>query len=146
MTQFPVAGGENQVVAQTHTSMDAILPINAKLDNLILKYTVEDGGLTAPIENDERIANLQVWYRNSCVAEADLYAMSSVRSLTGLDLDIQGAASRDDSNFKQFLTFVGIVCLVIMIPLAIYLIVNNARRVLARKRRRRRKQQRRRSR
>ena len=146
MTQFAVVGGENQVVAQTHTSSDAILPVNAKLDNLILKYTVTDGGLTAPIEKDERIANLQVWYRNSCIADTDLYAMSSVRALATLDLDIQGAASRDDSNFKQFLSFVGIVCLVILIPLAIYLIVNNARRVMARNRRRRRKQQRRRSR
>lgn len=146
MTQFPVIGGENQVVVQTHTSMDAILPINAKLDNLILKYTLKDGGLTAPIEKDERIGNLQVWYRNACVAEADLFSMSSVRSLDTLDLDIQGAASRDDSNFMQFLTFVGIVCLVIMIPLAIYLIVNNTRRIMARNRRRRRKQQRRRSR
>lgn len=146
MIQLPVAGGENQVVAQTHVSNDAILPINAKLDNLILKYAIEDGGLTAPIERDEKIGNLQVWYRNSCIADADLYAMSTVRSLTSLNLDIQGAASRDDSNFKQFLSFVGIVCLVILIALAIYLIVNNARRIMARNRRRRRKQQRRRSR
>lgn len=146
MIQFPVAGGENQVVAQTHASMDAILPINAKLENLILKYAVEDGGLTAPIDKDEKISNLQVWYRTSCVAEADLYAMSSVRAVADLNLDIQGAATRDDSNMSQFLTFVGIVCLVILVPLAIYLIVNNMRRVMARNRRRRRKQQRRRSR
>lgn len=146
MTQFPVAGGENQVVAQTHASKDTILPINAKLDNLILKYTVEDGGLTAPVALDEKIARLQIWYRTSCIAEVDLYAMSSVRALADLDLDIQGAASRDDSNLSQFLSFVGIVCLVILIPLAIYLIVNNARRVMARNRRRRRRTQRRRSR
>ena len=144
--QFPVSGGENQVVAQTHSSKDAILPINAKLDNLILKYSVVNGGLTAPIAKDEKIAELQIWYRTSCIAEADLYAMSSVRALADLDLDIQGAASRDDSNLSQFLSFVGIVCLVILIPLAIYLIVNNMRRVMARNRRRRRKQQRRRSR
>lgn len=144
--QFPVAGGENQVVAQTHTSQDAILPINAKLDNLILKYAVEDGGLTAPIAKEEKIASLQIWYRTSCIADTELFAMSRVRSLAELDLDIQGAASRDDSNWGQFLKFVGIVCLVILVLLAIYLIVNNARRVMARKRRRRRKQQRRRSR
>ena len=144
--QFPVAGGENQVVAQTHASMDAILPVNAKLDNLIMKYAVEGGGLTAPIEKDEKVAGLQIWYRNSCVAEADLYAMSPVRELSKLKLDIQGAASRDDSDMSQFLSFVGIVCLVILVPLSIYLIVNNARRLMARGRRRRRKQQRRRSR
>ena len=72
--------------------------------------------------------------------------MSQVRSLADLDMNIQGAASRDDSNWGQFLKFTGIVCLVILVPLVIYLVVNNMRRVIARKRRRRRKQQRRRSR
>lgn len=146
MTQFPVAGGENQVVVQTHSSKDAILPINAKLDNLILKYALEGGGLTAPIAKDEKVAHLQVWYRTSCVAEADLYAMSSVRALSELDMDIQGAASRDDTNLSQFLYFIGIVCLVILVPLIIYLVINNLRRVMARNRRRRRRTQRRRSR
>ena len=144
--QFPVAGGENQVVAQTHTSQDAILPINAKLNNLILKYAVVDGSLSAPIEKDEKIASLQVWYRTSCIADTELFAMSRVRSLSDLDMDIQGAASRDDSNWSQFLKFIRIVCLVILVALVIYLLVNNMRRVMARKRRRRRKQQRRRSR
>ena len=145
MVQFPVAGGENQVVAQTHASEDAILPASAKLDNLILKYSVAGGGLTAPLEKDQNIANLQIWYQSSCIAEAELYAMSPVRAVANLDLDIQGAASRDDSNFGQFLSFVGIVCLVLLVPLAIYLIVNHTRRLLARSRRRRRRMGRRRS-
>ena len=63
-----------------------------------------------------------------------------------LDLDIQGAASRDDSNLSQFLSFVGIVCLVILVPLTVYLVVNHTRRILARNRRRRRRTSRRRSR
>ena len=146
MTQFPVAGGENQVVAQSHTSQDAILPINARLKNLILKYTVTGGGLSAPIKQDQKIATLQIWYRTSCIAETDLYAMSGVRALKDLNLDIQGAASRDDSNLSQFLSFIGILCLVLLVPLAIYLIVNNMRRVIARNRRRRRRKGRRRSR
>ena len=146
MVQFPVAGGENQVVAQTHVSKDAILPINAKLDNLILKYTVVGGGLTAPLQKEQNVANLQIWYKTSCIVEAELYAMSPVRAVADLDLDIQGAASRDDSNLSQFLSFVGIVCLVILVPLAIYLVVNNARRYMARNRRRRRRISRRRSR
>lgn len=146
MVQFPVAGGENQVVAQTHVSKDAILPVNAKLDNLILKYTVVGGGLTAPLQKDQNIANLQIWYKTSCIVEAELYAMSPIRAVADLDLDIQGAASRDDSNLSQFLSFVGIVCLVILVPLAIYLVVNHARRLMARSRRRRRRMSRRRSR
>ena len=146
MTQFPVVGGENQLVVQTHASKDAILPANAKLDNLILKYMVDGGGLTAPIEKDEKVASIQIWYRTSCVAEADLYAMSPVRAVDKLNLDIQGAATRDDSDLSQFLSFIGIVCLVLLVPLAIYLVVNNMRRVMARSRRRRRRMSRRRSR
>ena len=145
MAQFPVAGGENQVVAQTHTSKDAILPASAKLDNLILKYAVAGGGLKAPLEKDQNIANLQIWYRTSCIVEAELYAMSPVRAVDELNLDIQGAASRDDSNLSQFLSFIGIVCLVILVPLIVYLVVNHTRRMLARNRRRRRRMGRRRS-
>ena len=146
MIQFPVAGGENQVVAQSHTSQDAILPVNARMKNLIMKYNVVGGGLSAPIKLDQNIANLQIWYRTSCIAETELYAMSEVRALADLDLDIQGAASRDDTNLSQFLSFIGIVCLVLLVPLAIYLIVNNLRRMMARNRRRRRRKGRRRSR
>lgn len=146
VTQFPVAGGENQVVAQSHNNMDAVLPADAKLDNLILKYSVAGGGLTAPIRNDQQIATMQIWYRTSCIAETELYAMSAVRSTEESELKIRSTATRDDSNFSGVLRFLGIVCLVILGPLAIYLFVNNLRRVIARNRRRRRRKNRRRSR
>ena len=146
LTQFDVVDGENDVVAQSHTSMDAILPINARLDNLILKYTVEGGSLKAPIELDQKIGSLQIWYRTSCIAETELYAMSSVRSAEKSELDIRSTASRDDSNLSGFLNFIGIVCLVILVPFVAYLIINNIRRMIARNRRRRRRASRRRSR
>lgn len=146
MSQFTVAGGENQVVGQTHTTMDAVLPADAKLNNLILKYSVANGGLTAPIVKEQRIANLQIWYRTSCIAETELYAMSPVRSADDSQLDIQGGASRDDSNMSGILSFLGIVCLVILVPFGIYLFINNMRRAMARNRRRKRRQSRRRSR
>lgn len=146
MTQFDVVDGENDVVAQSHASMDAILPINAKLDNLILKYSVQGGTLKAPIEMDEKIGHLQIWYRTSCIAETELYAMSSVRSAEKSEVDIRSTASRDDSNLSGFLSFIGIVCLVILVPFVIYLVINNLRRMIARNRRRRRRSSRRRSR
>ena len=146
MSQFTVSNGENQVVGQCHTSMDAVLPADAKLDNLILKYSVANGGLTAPIQLDQKIATLQIWYRTSCVAETELYAMSSVRSTEDSELDIQSAASRDDSNLTDLLSFLGVVCLVIFVPLVLYLFINNMRRAMAMKRRRRRRRSRRRSR
>lgn len=143
MTQFPVSGGQNQVVGQSHTTMDAILPAEATQKSLIFKYSVEGGGLVAPVKNEQKIASLQIWYRNSCVAETEIYAMSSVRAVSEDQLDIQAGAARSDSGI---LTFLGIACLAILIPLALYLFINNLRRSLARRRRRKRRQSRRRSR
>ncbi|MBR4289067.1 MAG: D-alanyl-D-alanine carboxypeptidase [Oscillospiraceae bacterium] len=144
--QFNVAGGENQVVAQSNTAMDAVLPVNAKMKNLLYKYTIKDGGLTAPIAKDQVIATLEIWYQNSCIAETELHAMSSVRAVSAGNLDLQGKGKGGGADLKGILAFVGIVFLIIFIPFAIYLIINNVRRTLVRNRRRRRRKSRRRSR
>ena len=143
--QFSVAGGENQVVAQSNTAMDAILPINARMKNLLYKYTVKGGGLTAPIAKDQVIATLQIWYQNSCIAETELHAMSEVRAV-GANMDMQNKGKGGGADLTKILAFVGVVCLIIFVPFAIYLIYNNVRRALVRNRRRRRRQSRRRSR
>lgn len=146
MNQFSVANGENQVVGMTTTDMDAILPVDVNLEDLTMKYSVAGGGLKAPLEAGEQVSTLQVWYRNSCVAETELYAMSSVRSVEETRLSVQNKASRDDSNMAGFLSFVGVVFLIIVGLGVIYIIVRNVRYSIARKRRRRRRQNSKRSR
>lgn len=145
MSQFTVANGENHVVGQTTTDMDAVLPIKAKLDTLNLRYSVVGGGLKAPIAEGQKISTLQIWYRTSCIAEAELFAMSAVQSVDDSRLEVQ-SATRDDSNLKDILGFLGIVLLIILVPFAIYVIVNRIRYAIARNRRRRRRRSRRRSR
>lgn len=145
MSQFTVANGENHVVGQSHASIDAILPIDANMKNLIFKYSVTGGGLTAPVLREQKIATLQIFYRTSCVAETEIYAMSSVSEVNKTGLKIQSAI-RTDSDTKGVLRFIGIVCLLILGPIFIYLVVNHIRRTIARNRRRRRRQERRRSR
>ena len=54
--------------------------------------------------------------------------------------------SKGGADLMGILAFVGVVFLVLFIPVALYLIINNMRRVMARNRRRRRRQSRRRSR
>ena len=144
--QFTVANGENQVVGQSGTAMDAILPVNAKMKNLLYKYTIKNGGLTAPIAKGESIATLQIWYQNSCIAETELYAMSTVRAVSDEALSIKNGGSGGGADLTGILAFVGVVCLVILIPFVIYLIINNVRRAMARNKRRRRRRSRRRSR
>lgn len=144
--QFTVADGENQVVAQSSTAMDAVLPATARMKNLLYKYTVKNGGLTAPISKGQNIATLQIWYQNSCIAETELHAMSSVRAVSDKNMSLQNGGVGGGTDLMGILAFVGVVFLVIFVPFVIYLIINNVRRTMARNRRRRRRQGRRRSR
>ncbi len=146
MNEFPVANGTNNVVGAPNNSRNAIIPAKAKLDHLILRYEVSNGGLSAPIKKGDQIATVQFWYQSSCLAETELYAMSDVRSTSNPGLNIHSVATRDDSNLKDILSFLGIVCLVLLIPFGIYLIINTIRRSAAEKRRRKRRRNRRRSR
>ena len=58
----------------------------------------------------------------------------------------QKGGSGGGADLKSILAFIGIVCLVIIVPLVGYLAVNYIRRAAARNKRRRRRQSRRRSR
>lgn len=125
--------------------MDVVLPKDAKLKNLILKYTIANGTLTAPVAKDQKIATLEICYRSSTLAEVELYAMSSVRAANNTGLEIQ-SVSKSDSNLSGVLKFLGYACLVLLGVLVVYMVYNNIRRTIIRNRRRRRRASRRRSR
>ena len=145
LRQFTVSNAENDVVACSGVAMDTVLPKEARMANLSLRYSVNDGGLSAPIQRDERIGTVQLWYNSCCVAEAPLYAKNEVRPFGNSGLEIFGA-TRDDSDVGGVLKFLGVVLLVVLVPVAGYLIYNHLRRQMARARRRRRRASRRRSR
>lgn len=146
LDQFSVAGGECDVVGYPDVSVNSVLPVDCTLDNLILRYTVENGGLSAPVETDQKIANVQVWYRTSCVAEAQVFAVNPVRSIVNSGVSINSVATRDDSNILQFLKGLGLVLLALIMIFAVYLVVNHMRRLAGQRRKARRRSSRRRSR
>lgn len=146
LSQLPVLGGECDVVGYPNVSVSSVVPIDCTLNNLILRYTVEGGGLTAPISADQKIASVQVWYRTSCIAEAEVFAVSDVRSTVNSGVTINSYATRDDSNLGAFLVNVGKIAIVLMALFAVYLVINHMRRLAGRRRRARRRVARRRSR
>lgn len=144
LDQFPVLGGESDVVAQPDVSVNSVLPIDCKMKNLILRYSVDN--ITAPIAQGQNIGSVTVWYRTSCVTESKLFAMNPVRSTVNSGVTVHSIASRDDSAFEGLLSVLGTILLVILVVVGGYLVINWARRTLARRRRRRRRANRRRSR
>lgn len=146
LSQFPVDGGECDVIGYPDISVNSVLPIDCTLDNLILRYTVEDGGLNAPVAKDQKIATVQVWYRTSCVTESQVFAMNSVRSIVNSGVTINSVASRDDSNVWKFFRSLGLVVLGLVVLFAVYLVINHMRRLAGQRRKARRRASRRRSR
>lgn len=146
LDQFPVSGGECDVVGYPDISINSVLPIDCTLDNLILRYSIEGGGLSAPIAVDQKIATVTVWYRTSCITESQVFAMNPVRSTVNSGVKINSVATRDDSNIWQFLKSLGLVLLAVVMLFAIYLVVNHMRRLAGQRRKARRRASRRRSR
>ena len=146
LNQFKVSGGECDVVGYPDSSVNSVMPIDCTLDNLILRYTVEGGGLNAPIAKDQKIATVQVWYRTSCVTESQVYSLNSVRSIVNSGVTINSVASRDDSNVWKFFRSLGMVLLTLAGLFAVYLVINNYRRIRGERRKAKRRAARRRSR
>lgn len=138
LSQFPVERGDCDVVGYPDISVNSVLPIDCTLNNLILRYDVEGGGLYAPIAADQKIATVQVWYRTSCVTEAQLYAMNAVLSKVNSGVTINSVASRDDSNVSRFFKTIGMVLLGLTALFAVYLVINNYRRIQGERRKARR--------
>jgi len=146
LSQFPVERGECDVIGYPDVSVNSVVPIDCTLDNLILRFAVEGGGLYAPLAQNQKIATVQVWYRTSCITEAQVFAMNSVRSVVNSGVTINSIASRDDSNVGKFFKGVGTVMLVLVALFAVYLVINNYRRIQGERRKARRRAARRRSR
>ena len=139
--QLPVTGGECSVVVQPNVNYDSVLPADCQFDNLIKNITNSE--IIAPVKEGDQVATISLWYRNSCVAEAKLYAMSDVQLATGVSAQA-GIAGTDDGS-SGVTSVIMTVCLGILTVVGLYLGVNALRRAYGRAKRRRRRANRRRS-
>lgn len=146
LSQFTVAGGESNAVGQSFVDIDSVVPITAQMQNLVLRFSVADGGLAAPVKKDQMIATVQVEYRNSVLAEAEVYAMGNVKRLTDTGVTIRSTAVRSDSDDSGILSVIGIICVIVLGLAVAYLAFNAYMRSRMRARRRRRRANRRRNR
>lgn len=145
LEQFTVAGGECEVVGEARVDVSSVVPITAQMDNLIMNFTVVNGGLSAPVKKDQMIATMQISYRNSVLAEAEVYAMNDVKPITDTGVVIRSTAVRSDSDASGFLSVLGAICVFVLLLAVAYLGFNAYMRSRIRARRRRRRQNRRRN-
>ena len=146
LDQFTVAGGESDAVGQTIVDIDSVVPINAQMENLIMRFSVIDGGLKAPIKKDQLIATVQLEYRNCVMAEAEVYSMGDVKATNDTGVTIRSTASRSDADDSGLLSVIGVICVIVLGLAVAYLAFNAYMRSRIRAQRRRRRANRRRNR
>lgn len=145
LEQFTVMDGECDVVGEPHVNYNTVLPKDCTMTNLIFEYTPVGGGLSAPIKEDQMIATVAVKYRNSCIAEAEIYAMGDVSSVSNSDVNIQSKAAQQQANLDGILGIIGIAAVLLVGAFGIYIGWNALRRARVRALRRRRRKNRRRN-
>ena len=144
LSQFSVAGGESNAVGEARVDIDSVVPINAQMDNLIMQFDT-GGELSAPVAEGQQIATMQISYRNSVLAEAEVYSVGNVKRASDTGVTIRTTAVRSDSDASGFLSVLGTICIVILCLAAAYLAFNAYMRSRMQARRRRRRQNRRRN-
>ena len=144
VNQWPVIGGESEAVGQAFVNIDSVVPAGVAMDNLVYYYDVENGSLSAPVKKDELIATMQVWYRNSCMTEVELYSMGDVKATANTGVTIRSTAGASDSDSSGFMSVVGTICVIILGVVGLYLAYNSYMRSRVRAQRRKRRQGRRR--
>ena len=144
LSQVNVNGGECSAVAMVTKDIDSVVPVSAQMNNLTMNLKMRDGGLSAPIEAGEQIGTVEIWYRTSCMAEAEVYAMGSVKASGDTGVTIRSTAVRSDLGDSGILSIIGTICVIVLGLAAAYLTFNAYMRSRIRAQRRRRRANRRR--
>ena len=133
-------------MGQAVVNIDSVVPINAQMNNLVTSFIVTNKGLTAPIEKGQLIATAQVKYRDSVMAEAEIYAVSGVKASSETGVTIYSAVSDSSGKSSGILSTIGTIFVVVIGLVAAYLAFNSFMRSRMRAIRRKRRSERRRNR
>ena len=78
VTQQPVDNGDCDVILGARATGLAVLPESTKISDLTYSLVSREA-LVAPIEKGQAVSSVDIWHNNVCVAQAQLYAMNSVK-------------------------------------------------------------------
>ena len=141
--QYTVLSGSNSVAVTPARAVSSVLPSGTKIDNLTWKTQMVTSSLTAPVKEGQKLAVLQVWYGNVCIAQSDLLASNSV-AVSIPESEQQGGFNT--SGLIQALAVLGVIFAVILLLFGVMFVIRMTRGAMLRNRSKRRRQDRRRSR
>lgn len=79
LDQLHVSNGENDIVVGPVADLFCTLPDGVTADQLTNRVQMLSSSLSAPIKKGDRIAVVQVWYGNVCLAQTSVLALNEAR-------------------------------------------------------------------
>lgn len=143
--QCAIEKGGNDVVLAAREGFSTVLPEDADASKLTYQYSDIQGTFRVPVEKESKMSSVQIWYNNICVAQADLYAMNSVKEAASMTVQ-DPQPVRKSTDWHTVLLVIGIIVAVVVVLLLILRIIARVRRAAIRKRSRNYRRNRRRSR
>ena len=144
LMQCSVINGANGVVAMPAETVTAVLPSGITLDQLSVQYRDHIAELTAPVAAGAVLTEVQIWYRNVCVAQSMVIAGNS--SPVKAQIVLSHVSNAANGTFKIVLIVLGILALIGALFVAALLGIRYFRKFMTQAQRRRRRKERRRSR
>ena len=144
MQQNSVMNGGSDVIIGTHEGAASVIPDGASENQLTYRY-VNEVPLTAPIEKDQRVSTLQIWYGSVCLAQTDLYAMNKVVP-AGTQFADTGKNGGAAAFWSVLLYVLGGICVIALLGFVALLLLRASRVAKAKRQSRRNSRNRRRSR
>lgn len=135
LDQFAVTGGECATQGYVMDEVTVIVPTDAVLSDFTYE-TGLDAELSAPVEKDDEIGYVRVWYRGRCVAQADMYAAVSVAKEEDAPAKVSSSTVKNQTGLWMIVSIaIAVVAALILILVLIGKIRNAI--YLARKKKRR---------
>ena len=144
LLQTKIDNGDAHLVLGPDVNASCVLPEGVTQDKLTYKYG-NTNAIKLPVKQGDHITDVQVWYGNICVAQAELYALNKVQTTQAANQNVEAT----DGGSGWFATALKALGIIILVGLAVVLglrVYNKARYAAAQNRSRRRRRNRRRSR
>ena len=78
LTQRPVVNGSGKVSLGCAKAVATVLPEGVSINQLSFRYVDVKGDLEAPVNKNDVLGGVEVWYGGLCIAYTELYALNSV--------------------------------------------------------------------
>lgn len=138
MGQFPVKGGENDVIGCPVSSIVAALPADANPLDVSYRCILQENGLQAPLAKGQVIGKVEVWFRSVCMGQCDLIAMFDVYEPGVNSYSMVPTAEEKAMHLWTMILLIGGITLVVVFILwCVFLLLRRKLRMMKVERRRR---------